>query len=58
LVFLAVLATIVTLARGVASMAEGGAYDFQHSHHWMMLRVLFQATAVGLVLLGLLWQAG
>lgn len=39
-------------------MAEGASYDFQHSHHWMMLRVLFQAIAAGLVFLGLLWQAG
>jgi hypothetical protein len=39
-------------------MAGGGSYDDRHSHHWMALRVVFQAIAVGLLLVVLLLQAG
>jgi hypothetical protein len=58
MVFLAMVATIVALVAGVGSMAGGGSYDARHSHRWMTLRVVFQAIAVGLLLLVLLSQAG
>lgn len=57
LVFLAMLATVVALVTGVGSMAGGGSYDRRHSHHWMVLRVVFQAAAVVLLLLVLALQA-
>ena len=56
MVFLATLATIGALVTGIGSMAGGGNYDQQHSHHWMTLRVVFQAVAVGLLLVVLLAQ--
>lgn len=58
LVFLAMLATIAALVTGIGSMAGGGTYDDQHSHHWMTLRVVFQAIAVALLLVVLLVQGG
>ena len=58
MVFLAVIATITALATGVVSMAGGGSYDARHSHHWMTLRVVFQAVAVALVLFVVLMRAG
>jgi hypothetical protein len=57
MVFMALIATIAALAIGVVSMAGGGSYDARHSHHWMMLRVAFQAVAVALVLVVALMQA-
>jgi hypothetical protein len=57
LIFLATLATIAALVTGIGSMAGGGTYDQQHSHQWMTLRVVFQAVAVGLMLVVLLIQA-
>jgi hypothetical protein len=54
MVCLAMLATIGALVTGVGSMATGGRYDEQHSHQWMALRVVFQAIAVGLLLVVLL----
>jgi len=58
LVFLAVLATVATLATGIGSMAAGGGYDARHSHEWMALRVVFQAIAVGSLLAVLVLQGG
>ena len=57
LIFLAMLATIAALVTGIGSMAGGGTYDQRHSHQWMTLRVVFQAVAVGLLLIVLLMQA-
>jgi hypothetical protein len=58
MVFLAMLATIGALVTGIGSMAGGGSYDEQHSHQWMTLRVVFQAIAVGLLLVVVLLQGG
>ena len=58
MVFLAMLATIGALVTGIGSMAGGGSHDDQHSHQWMMLRVVFQAIAVGLLLVVVLLQGG
>ena len=57
LIFLATLATIGALVTGIGSMAGGGTYDAQHSHKWMTWRVVFQAIAVGLLLVVLFAQA-
>jgi hypothetical protein len=57
LVYLAMFATVAALVTGVGSMAGGGSYDARHSHHWMALRVVFQAIAAGALLLVLLLQA-
>jgi hypothetical protein len=56
LVFLAMLATVAALVTGIGSMAGGGTYDAQHSHRFMTWRVVFQAIAVGLLLVVLLAQ--
>jgi hypothetical protein len=56
LVFLAMLATVGALVAGIGSMAGGGTYDEQHSHKLMTWRVVFQAVAVGLLLVVLLAQ--
>jgi hypothetical protein len=56
LVFLAMLATVAALVTGIGSMATGGSYDQRHSHHWMTLRVVFQAVAVGLLIVVLMLQ--
>jgi hypothetical protein len=58
LAFLAILATIAALVSGVGSMAGGGEYDARHSHQWMTLRVVFQAIAVGLLLVAAGMHAG
>jgi len=50
LVFLALLATVVTLALGLRSMARGGAYDREHSEKFMWERVALQALVVVLLL--------
>jgi uncharacterized BrkB/YihY/UPF0761 family membrane protein len=56
IVMLGVLATVWTLLRGIASMAQGGDADFRHSHQLMFQRVGLQALTVLIVLLALLMQ--
>lgn len=53
LVFMAVLATLASLASGIAAMAHGGEIGHQSSAQWMVWRVLFQAAAFLIVLLAL-----
>jgi hypothetical protein len=55
-VLLALVATVASLVIGLGSMASGGGYDARHSHQWMGLRVLFQAVAVALLFILLVWQ--
>ena len=50
-VVLALLATIVTLAWGLGSMATGGTYDAKHSEHLMFVRVGIQFFAIVMVLI-------
>ena len=44
-VILALVATIVTLAWGVGSMAVGGSYDEKHSEQLMFTRIGIQTFA-------------
>ena len=52
-VLAAVLATLVSLASGLASMATGHEVGHLDSAHWMVSRVAFQAAAFLLVLLAI-----
>ena len=51
------LATILALIQGIASMAHGGASDQSRSHILMFERVGLQSLTVLIVLLTLLYQA-
>lgn len=53
LVFIALIATIVSLALGIFSMMRGGEFDQAHSTQYMGARVGFQALAVVLLMLAL-----
>jgi hypothetical protein len=50
LVFLAALATVVSLASGITAMAHHGDIGHRSSEQWMMWRVVFQAAAVLVIL--------
>ena len=50
IVVLALIATIVTLAWGVGSMAVGGPYDEKHSERLMFTRIGIQAFAFVMLL--------
>ena len=56
-IILALIATIVSLGWGLASMAQGGNYDAEHSAKLMNARVGFQAVAVVLLLIALFLSA-
>jgi len=49
-VVLALVATIITLAWGVGSMAVGGTYDAKHSEQLMFARIGIQAFAFVMLL--------
>lgn len=49
-VVLALIATIVTLAWGIGSMAVGGSYDEKHSEQLMFTRIGVQAFAFVMLL--------
>ena len=51
LIVLALVATLISLIWGVASMAQGGNYDAEHGAQLMNARVGFQAVAVVLLLI-------
>lgn len=53
LIFLALIATVVSMVIGVGSMAKGGAYDDKHSGQFMNARIIFQAVAAILLMLAL-----
>ena len=53
LIVLALLATFATLAWGLASMAQGGTYDKEHSEKLMFARVGLQLFAFVLLLVAL-----
>ena len=55
IIIVALLAVIASLVWGVASMAHGGHYDKEHSEHFMIARVGFQALAFILLLMTLLF---
>ena len=50
-VVLALIATVVTLAWGVGSMAVGGSYDEKHSEQLMFTRIGIQVFAFVMLLL-------
>ena len=54
LVVVAVVATIVSLASGISSMAFDDEVGHRTSAEWMIWRVVFQAAAFVLILLALL----
>lgn len=47
---LALVATLISLALGVGSMAHGGKWDHDHSTQLMSMRVGFQLLAFVLIL--------
>ncbi len=49
-IMLGMLATIVSLATGITSMAHGGTFDQKHEIQLMSMRVVFQAITILLVL--------
>lgn len=53
-VLVGVLATVIALFNGIASMAAGGDADFRHSHELMFRRVGLQAATVAVVIFALL----
>ena len=58
LIFLAAAATLFILAKGVIGMAQGKDITGMRSQQLMRKRVLFQAVAIVLVLLFLLFASG
>ena len=50
MIILALVATLVSLAWGVGSMAHGGKWDEDHSTQLMSMRVGFQLLAFVLIL--------
>jgi hypothetical protein len=56
-VVIALIATVVVLFFGIASMARGGEFDRQHSVQLMFTRVGFQAAAVILIIVAALYAA-
>jgi len=57
LILLAVAAVSVTLGFGIYSLYRGGDYARSNSNKLMRLRVVLQATAVVLLMLGLWWKS-
>lgn len=51
-VVLALIATVISLAWGLGSMAAGGAYDAKHSEQLMFTRVGIQVFAFIMLLVG------
>lgn len=56
LTIFALIATIVALGWGIGSMAHGGSYDVKHSHQLMGARVGFQALAILLMVIALVFS--
>lgn len=50
-VVLALIATIITLAWGLGSMARGGSYDEKHSEQLMFTRIGIQTFAFVMLLI-------
>jgi len=53
LVFIALIATVVSLALGIISMMRGGEFDQTHSSRYMGMRVGFQALTLVMLMLAL-----
>jgi uncharacterized membrane protein len=57
LLVLAMGATAYVLIRGVIAMAEGRDVSGQEQQNWMRKRVMFQAIAIGIVMLILVFAS-
>jgi hypothetical protein len=57
LILLAIAGVTITLGFGIYSLYRGGDYARSNSNKLMRLRVVMQATAVVLLMLGLWWKA-
>lgn len=53
-IFVAMIATAITLFMGIVSMGHGGSYDQAHSTQFMWARVLLQGLVLVLLALALL----
>ena len=53
-VVFALIATVITLAWGVGSMAMGGSYDEKHSEQLMFTRIGIQAFAFVMLLVAVI----
>jgi len=58
LILLALLATVVALGMGIASMVRGGEYDREHSGQYMNARLGAQGIALLFLLLALFFAMG
>ena len=54
ILMLALVAVAGILGWGVLTMARGGAYNMKNSNRIMRYRIIFQATAL-IIILGLMW---
>ncbi|OGT80073.1 MAG: hypothetical protein A3H91_16860 [Gammaproteobacteria bacterium RIFCSPLOWO2_02_FULL_61_13] len=52
-ILIGLVATVLSLGFGVASMARGGSYDEQHATQFMFARVASQAITVVMLLIAL-----
>ena len=57
LVIIGLLATVIVLVSGIASMAQGGEFNQRHGHRLMFARVGIQGVTLVLVLVTLLLAA-
>jgi len=57
-VVLALIATVITLAWGVGSMARGGSYDEKHSEQLMFTRIGIQTFAFVMLLIAVFLTVG
>lgn len=57
LILLAIAAVSVTLGFGIYSLYRGGDYARSNSNRLMRLRVVLQAVAIVLLMLGLWWKS-
>ena len=57
LVIIGLLATVIVLVSGIASMAQGGKFNQRHGHRLMFARVGIQGVTLVLVLIALLLTA-
>jgi Hypoxia induced protein conserved region len=56
-VMIALFATVVILFAGIVSMVRGGEFDQRHSVQLMYTRVSFQAVAIILIIVAVLYAA-
>ena len=57
-VVLALIATVITLAWGLGSMARGGSYDEKHSEQLMFTRIGIQTFAFVMLLIAVFLTVG